>query len=332
MQRFPYPLIFLLLPALPLQAEQRWIQGIAYVEPASEIRRLAFKHSGILGEYKAQIGQTVSAGDILAVQQNREELAALTVADTRLTAAQADLEKVLAGVNPYEIQAKASARRVGALEAEYARRKLERIQQLRNNKFASEDDRDQAETNAKLKQAEKNRLSAEAGYLTHFVREVDKQAVLAQVAVAEAQLEAARQQLAETYLAAPIAGTVLETILKVGESTFSAGSPEPVLLLGDLTQLRVRAEIDENYALLLRAGQQAIIFGRGLGTREIPGHVALVKNIMGKKTVFAKTATERKDIDVIQAFIVPDGELRVPVGLEVNVKIAVDDSAGALAP
>jgi HlyD family secretion protein len=45
---------------------------------------------------------------------------------------------------------------------------------------------------------------------------------------------------------------------------------------------------------------------------------------MGKKTVFAKTATERKDIDVIQAFIVPDKSLQLPVGLEVNVKIAID--------
>lgn len=319
--------LFLMTPLLinsAAWAEQRWIQGIGYVEPASEIRRLAFKHPGILGEYKIQLGQTVKAGDLLAVQQNIEERAALTVAESQLLAAKADLEKVLAGVNPYEIEAKKNAQRVSALDAEYAHRKLDRIEQLRSNKFASEDDRDLAETNAKLKQADSRRLTAESRYLTHFVRDVDKQLALAQLAVADAQLQSAKQRLAETYLTAPINGTVLETILRVGESTFSVGSPEPALLLGDMTKLRVRAEIDENYALALKDGQKAIVFGRGLGDKEIPAHVSMVKKIMGKKTVFAKTATERKDIDVIQAFIEPDAEMQVPIGLEVNVKIAID--------
>jgi len=324
MQRFAYLFIIYFLLTLSAQAEQRWVQGIGYVEPVSEVRRLAFKHPGILGEYKVHIGQTVNAGDILAAQHNTEEQTAVLVAESQLNAAKAELEKVLAGINPYEIEAKKNAQRVSALDAEYARRKLERIDHLREKKFASEDERDLAETNAKLKQAESRRMTAETRYLTHFVREVDQQLALAQVQVAEAQLQASKQRLAETYLTAPINGTVLETILRVGESTFAVGSPEPTLLLGDMTQLRVRAEVDENYALMLKEGQKAIIFGRGLGDREIPAKVALVKNIMGKKTVFAKTATERKDIDVIQAFIVPETDMKVPVGLEVNVKIVIN--------
>lgn len=328
MQRLGYLLLLAPLTLAPVHAEQsdqaqRWVQGIGYIEPASEIRRLAFKHPGILGEYKVQIGQQVKAGDTLAVQQNTEEQTAVSVAESQLLAAKADLEKVLAGINPYEIEAKKNAQRVMALDAEYAHRKLERIERLQSNKFASEDERDLAETSAKLKQADSRRLTAEAQYLTHFVRDVDKQAASAQVAVAQAQLQAAQKRLAETFLIAPIDGTVLENILRVGESTFSVGSPEPAILIGDLSKLRVRAEIDENYALALREGQKAVLFGRGLGDKEIPAHVALVKQVMGKKTVFAKTATERKDIDVIQVFIEPDTALQAPVGLEVNVKIAI---------
>lgn len=310
--------------AQPSSQGERWIQGIGYVEPASEVRRLAFKHPGILGEYTVQIGQQVKAGETLAIQHNTEEQTAVAVAESQLLAAQADLEKILAGVNPYEIEAKKSAQRFAALDADYAGRKLDRIERLQTNKFASEDERDLAETNSKLKHADNQRLISETRYLTHFVREVDQIAAKSQVAVADAKLQAAKQRLAETILTSPIDGTVLENILRVGESTFTAGSPEPVLLIGNLAKLRVRAEIDENYALFLREGQKAILFGRGLGEKEIPAHVVFVKKIMGKKTVFAKTATERKDIDVIQAFIEPDAEFRAPVGLEVNVKIALD--------
>lgn len=333
MRHLAHSLIFVpLCFAMSVNAEQRWIQGIGYVEPASEVRRLVFKHPGILGDVKAEIGQQVNAGDTLAIQQNAEEQVEVIAAERRLIAAKANLEKVLAGVNPYEIEAKKSAQQVGTLDAEYARRKLERIEKLQENKFASEDERDLAETTAKLKQAEKKRLLAETRFLTNFVRDVDKQAAQAQVDVAEAQLEAAKQRLKETFLAAPIKGTILEHIVRVGESTFAVGSPEPVLLLGDLSQLRVRAEIDENYALSLKQGQKAIIFGRGLGPQEIPAQVTLVKKIMGKKTVFAKTATERKDIDVIQAFIEPESELQLPIGLEVNVKIAINWLSSAFAP
>lgn len=312
------------LQAEPAEIASRRIQGIGYVEPANEIRRVAFKHAGILGEYRVELGQQVKAGDILAVQKNSEEQLSVTVAEAELSAAKADLEKVLAGVNPYEIEAKKNAQRVSALDADYARRKLERIDRLKNNRFASEDERDLADTSAKLKQADSLRLLSETRYLTSFVRNVDKQAALAQVAVAEAKLKAAQQSFAETFLIAPVDGTILENILRVGESTFSTSSPEPVLLLGDLNKLRVRAEVDENYALLLRKGQRATLFGRGLGEKEIPAQVAYVKQIMGKKTVFAKTATERKDIDVIQVFIDPESPLQAPVGLEVNVKIELN--------
>lgn len=325
MRRFSFLFFFITLTAAQsAYSEQRWIQGIGYVEPTSEIRRLVFRHEGILGEYKVDIGQQVKTGDVLANQKNDEEQAAVTLAESQLVAAQAELEKVLAGVNPYEIEAKKSAERVSVLDSEYARRKLERINKLMDGKFASEDERDLAETNAKLKRAESQRSSAETRYLTNYVRDVDKRVAEAQVAIAKARLQSAKQHLLETMLVAPENGTILEKILRVGESTFAAGSPEPALLLGNLSNLRIRAEIDENYALTLREGQKAIIFGRGLGEREIPAHVALVKKIMGKKTVFTKAATERKDIDVIQIFIEPDGELQLPVGLEVNVKIAVN--------
>ncbi len=331
MQRFGFLFIFssLLFGYSSAYADQpsrdsRWIQGIGYVEPISEVRRLAFKHPGILGEYKVEIGQHVGTGDILAIQQNSEEQTTVSVAESQLAAAKADLDKVLAGINPYEIQAKRNAQRFAALDADYSKRKLDRIERLQNNKFASEDERDIAETQAKLKQTDSQRLIAETRYLTNFVRDVDKQAAMAQVTVAEAQLQSAKQRLAETFLLAPINGTILEYILRVGESTYSAGSPEPALLLGDLSKLRVRAEIDENYALDLKEGQKAILFGRGLGDKEISAHVSLVKKIMGKKTVFAKTATERKDIDVIQVFIEPDIDFKAPVGLEVNAKILVN--------
>lgn len=302
------------------------VQGIGYVEPSSEIRRLAFKHPGILGKYEVQIGDKVKIDALLASQKNEEEDIAVSVAKSQLDVANANLQKTLAGVNPYEIEAKKSAQRFAVLDAEYAERKLARIGRLQSNQFASEDERDLAETTSKLKHADSQRLTSEARYLSHFVREVDQKVAEAQVKVAEAKVREAEQVLEETKLKSPINGTILEVLLRAGESTYTAGSPEPVLLIGDLDHLRVRAEVDENYARVLKEGLTATLFGRGLGDQSIPGKVVLVKKLMGKKTVFSKTATERKDIDVIQAFIEPTAAFIAPVGLEVNVKIDIDST------
>src|SRR5262245_29620743 len=71
------------------------------------------------------------------------------------------------------------------------------------------------------------------------------------VAVAAAQLEAARAQLAQSKIllerlvvAAPRAGTILQVNLRAGE--YASITPKnPAVVLGDVDRLQVRADVDE---------------------------------------------------------------------------------------
>jgi HlyD family secretion protein len=100
---------------------------------------------------------------------------------------------------------------------------------------------------------------------------------------------------------------------------------EPVLIFADDSQLRVRAEIDERYVQRLIVGQTAEVYGRGLGNTRYRGTVALVKRVMGNKTVFSHEASERKDLDVIQVLIdLPEG-FTAPLGLQVDVDIQIPE-------
>jgi hypothetical protein len=94
-----------------------------------------------------------------------------------------------------------------------------------------------------------------------------------------------------------------------------------VIVFADVSRLRVRAEIDERHAHGLREGQAAVVFGRNLGGQRFPGRVSCVKRLMGGKTVFARTASERKDLDAVQVFIDFDAPFVAPVGLRVDVAI-----------
>jgi putative ABC transport system permease protein len=161
---------------------------------------------------------------------------------------------------------------------------------------------------------------AELLHLRDYVRPEDRDLAETKVRLAEAKLAVARQQLADTSLAAPCAGTVLEILRREGEGVRLTDT-DPVLLLGDLSKLRVRAEIDERFARLIRAGQEAVLFGRGLGDATLETRVAAVKAIMGKKTVFSRAATERKDLDVLQVFVNLPESFTAPVGLQLDIKV-----------
>jgi multidrug resistance efflux pump len=118
---------------------------------------------------------------------------------------------------------------------------------------------------------------------------------------------------------------VLEILKREGEAV-RAFDPTPVMVFADLSNLRVRAEFDERFVNNIRAGQPAVLFGRGLGNRSVNGKVVLVKTMMGKKTVFSREAAERKDLEVLQVFIEPETPLDVPVGLKIDVELPVIES------
>ena len=70
--------------------------------------------------------------------------------------------------------------------------------------------------------------------------------------------------------------------------------------------------------------QRAHVFGRALGEGRFVGRVAVVKRMMGNKTCVSRSASERKDLDVLQLLIDMPPDFRPPLGLQVDVAIDLD--------
>jgi HlyD family secretion protein len=255
---------------------------------------------------------------------DREQLAAIAVAEAEWEVARSERERVLAGINPHQIEA--SARKVEVLDEQvrYLQREHARARSLLGRNTMSPAEYDRAFTEWSLRRTELRQAEADLQHLRHHVRDEDRALAEASVVAAEAKLHLARQRHEDTILRAPFDGVVLELLKREGEGS-RLFDPEPVAIFGDLSRLRVRAEIDERFVAGLGAGQRASVFGRGLGDREYPGRIVLVKSIMGKKTVFSRSAAERKDLDVIQVMVEMGDGFTAPIGLEVDVEIFVRD-------
>jgi HlyD family secretion protein len=237
-------------------AVEDWIYGIGYIEPATEVRRLAFKTGGVVGECRAEIGRAFRAGEVLMSLRNAAEQAAEQTARAELLLAEAEWNKVNSGVNPAELEA--ARQHIVQAEADYAfaHAQAQRQRTLREQAIVSVAEVDLADSIARQREAAVASAKAELDRLQRFVRAEDRALAEAKVRVAEARLEMAGRVVEESMLCAPGDGTVLE-VLKHGGDAVSAATVEPTLLFGDISRLRVRAEMDESFAGLLRAGQLA---------------------------------------------------------------------------
>ncbi|HSK01008.1 MAG TPA: efflux RND transporter periplasmic adaptor subunit, partial [Kofleriaceae bacterium] len=145
----------------------------------------------------------------------------------------------------------------------------------------------------------------------------------AAVRLAEADLAAARVALDQTVLRAPHGGVILRRTAEVG-ALVTLVPPPPIVTLADLSQLEVRAEIDEADVAAIRVGMPAHATAGAFEGRRFPVRIARVTRELGRKTARDDDPRARVDtrvLEVIARFEGAPGE-PLPIGLRVDVHLA----------
>jgi HlyD family secretion protein len=156
------------------------------------------------------------------------------------------------------------------------------------------------------------------------------------VAVSQAQLTAAKAQLvsAETSLKriallierltvrAPRDGSIIQLNVRAGE--YAATSPKnPAMILGETDKLQLRADIDEQNATRIRAGQKAYGYLKGDPTITFPLEFIRIEPYVIPKVSLTGSSTERVDTRVLQVIysLARPADLPLYVGQQVDVFI-----------
>ncbi|GAA5119102.1 efflux RND transporter periplasmic adaptor subunit [Luteolibacter yonseiensis] len=156
------------------------------------------------------------------------------------------------------------------------------------------------------------------------------------VVVARAQLTAAKAQLvsAETSLdriallidrltvRAPRDGSIIQLNVRAGE--YAATSPRsPAMILGETDKLQLRADIDEQNATRIRAGQKAYGYLKGDPTITFPLEFIRIEPYVIPKVSLTGSSTERVDTRVLQVIysLARPADLPLYVGQQVDVFI-----------
>jgi HlyD family secretion protein len=146
-----------------------------------------------------------------------------------------------------------------------------------------------------------------------------------QLNIARTELMAAEAALQKMIIRAPIDGTILQMNAKPGELA-SPSAPQPLVLLGDVSGLRVRAELDERDFGEIKVGQQVMVRPAAFRGREFAGAVSFIAPLVeqGRNSRGQRNAT---DVDVVEVLVSLSEPGPLAVGMKVDVYFRQDGPA-----
>jgi HlyD family secretion protein len=140
-----------------------------------------------------------------------------------------------------------------------------------------------------------------------------------EVDIARANMGLARIARERTRLRAPIEGQVLQVNARAGEAA-SPASQQPFVVLGDVSSLRIHAELDERDAVNIRIGQGVSVRANAFKDRAYPGKVARIAQFVGPSRLNAPPSRGKlNDVNVVEVMIDLTDPGALLVGMEVDV-------------
>jgi HlyD family secretion protein len=99
----------------------------------------------------------------------------------------------------------------------------------------------------------------------------------------------------------------------------SPSNAQPLLILGDTSALRVRAELDERDFGEIKIGQPVLVRAAAFRGREFAGKVAFIAPIVEPGRISARGQRNVTDVDVVEVLV----DLAQPDPLAVGMKVDV---------
>ena len=220
-------------------------KGPEIVQGQAEVTeyRVSSKVPGRILEFRVKEGQSVQAGDTLAILEAPDVLAKLEQARAAEAAAQAQNEKALKGARHEQVQA----------AFEIAEKSYKRVKNLADQGVMSAQKLDEVTAQRDAAIATEKAAKAQYDMAKNGAEREDKAAAAALVDRAKGAVAEVESYIKETYLIAQTAGEVSEIFPKVGELV---GTGAPIMNIAILDDMWVTFNVREDLLQGLTMGTE----------------------------------------------------------------------------
>ena len=285
---------------------------------------LAFRVSGRIADLKAQEGDRVSAGQVLAELDPVPFQTDVAAAKADLAQAQAQLDKTRHGFRVEEIAQARATVALRAADLENARVTLQRQEQLVATGLATHQQIDDAQARVDMSAAQ---LTAARDQLTlelHGSRIEDIETQEALYAAAQASLQKAQTALSDATLLAPSSGIVSVRAREVG-AIVQAGQTVYTLTLND--PVWIRAYVPQPRLGRIKPGMRVLVTIDSMPGRQYDGTVGFISPEAEFTPKTVQTQQVRDDLVYRIRVIAGDPDNVFRQGMPVTVLIAAASAA-----
>jgi HlyD family secretion protein len=313
------------LAALPAIARADSLIAPGHVEPVHDPVKLAFEAQGRIAEILVDEGDSVRRGQVLARLDDRLATAQVASAEAQLAQARARYQLARRGPRGEDIAAARAEAEAAAASAAHRGAEQARSDQLGKVGALATTLVDADAAAARVATAEAAAATARYQALAHGTRVEQVDDAAAALALAQAQLDAAKVALDQTSLVAPSDGVILRRASEVG-ALVTLTTPIPVLTMADLGKLELRAEIDEADLAHVAIGQGAYVTADAYGDRKLPVRITRLTRELGRKTVRDDDPRARVDTRVLEVIASFEGAPAVALPLGLRMELHLDSS------
>ncbi len=212
--------------------------------------------AGLISKVNFDIGSRVKKGDVLFEFDDTYIKLDIESAQAAVATATANLNDVLAGVRPEDVEAARIAVETARIALEKAERDFKRSEELHQNGVLSKELFEAATTQLEMAQMSHKGAIAQYEKAKNGATATQLELLRKAVAQAETVLAKAKQQLVDASVRAPFDGIITER--SVYEGSWMAPGDKTIALLDD-KNLRFAVGIPERYALLVSKGLEMTV-------------------------------------------------------------------------
>ncbi|MBI3818536.1 MAG: efflux RND transporter periplasmic adaptor subunit [Planctomycetes bacterium] len=308
------------------------IAGAGIVESRGENISIGTPIGGIVTNIFVKVGAAIEPGTPLFQIDNRSLLAQENVRRAAVESAKQKLDRLLKMPRAEDVapaRARVAAADSTLADAEYQLNSAQAVNTKLPGAMSAEEwtrRKHVVDTaRARSEEAKAELLRIEAGAWAP-----DVEVARAEVASAEAELQAVRIELERLSVKSPIAGEVLKINIRKGEFASAGPDAGALMTIGDLSRMHVRVDIDESDIWRFRRNVPAMAMVRGNATFRATLTFEKFEPLVVPKRALTGDSSERVDTRVLQVIYSFDrSALPVEVGEQIDVFIDLSGAESA---